>query len=166
MKVKLLNVLMLITLVYTMNSCSTDGSENTATSNAKLEKVNFSYDSNEILTMELINEYRVSVGLKVLNPIAHVSFKSEEHDNYMITNNVVNHNDFVARSENIMQVLGAKKVSENIAYNYNSPAAALNAWLKSPSHKSNIEGDFTDFGIAIRQDVNGKKYYTNIFIKK
>jgi uncharacterized protein YkwD len=64
-----------------------------------------------------------------------------------------------------MQVLGAKSVSENIAYNYNSPQAALDAWLKSPSHKANIEGNFTHFGLSIRVSEDGKKYYTNIFAK-
>jgi uncharacterized protein YkwD len=58
--------------------------------------------------------------VKTFRKINHMSFKSEEHDNYMIANNVVNHNDFVARSENI--ILGAKTVSENIAYNYNTPS--------------------------------------------
>jgi uncharacterized protein YkwD len=113
----------------------------------------------------LINAYRVSIGLNELQQINHISYKSEEHDNYMITNNVVNHDDFVARSENIMKVLGAKSVSENIAYNYNSPQAALDAWLKSPSHKANIEGNFTHFGLSIRVSAEGKKYYTNIFVK-
>jgi len=83
----------------------------------------------------------------------------------MISNNVVNHDDFVSRSENIMKVLGAKNVAENIAFNYNSPQGALDAWLKSPGHKANIEGNFTHFGLAIRVNAEGKKYYTNIFAK-
>ncbi len=116
--------------------------------------------------MKLINEYRVSVGLNTLQKINHISYKSEQYDQYMIANNVVNHNDFVARSENIINVLGAKKVGENIAYNYSSPQAAFNAWLNSPGHKENIEGNFTHFGIAIRENTTtGKKYYTNIFAK-
>jgi uncharacterized protein YkwD len=62
--------------------------------------------------------------------------------------------------------LGALKVSENIAYNYNSPQGAFDAWLNSPEHSENIEGDFTNFGISIRENpVNHKKYYTNIFEK-
>ena len=56
-------------------------------------------------------------------------------------------------------------VSENIAYNYNSAQSVLTAWLNSPTHKQNIEGDFTDFGISIRVNSTGKKYYTNIFVK-
>jgi uncharacterized protein YkwD len=149
-----------------MNSCSSDSSE-TQTVDAVAEKVTlYSYNTIEIETMNLINAHRISKGLNPLEKINHMSYKSEEHDNYMIANNVVNHNDFVARSENIMKTLGAKSVSENIAYNYNTPQAVLNAWLASPGHKENIEGNFTHFGIAIKADpATGKKYYTNIFAK-
>lgn len=149
-----------------MNSCSSDSSE-IETANATVQKVvTYSYNSIELETMELINAHRVSKGLNPLEKINHMSYKSEEHDNYMIANNVVNHNDFAARSENIMKTLGAKSVSENIAYNYNTPQAVLNAWLASPGHKENIEGNFTHFGIAIKENpATGKKYYTNIFAK-
>ncbi len=165
MKAKLLRVLLLVAIVITMNSCSSDSSENSTSSASNQKAMSYTYNSSEIEAMALINNYRVSVGLNELQQINHISYKSEEHDNYMITNNVVNHDDFVSRSENIMQVLGAKSVGENIAYNYNSPQAAVDAWLKSPSHKSNIEGNFTHFGISIRVNADGKKYYTNIFAK-
>jgi uncharacterized protein YkwD len=128
--------------------------------------LNYTYTANELEAMKLINDYRVSIGLNTLEKINHISYKSEEHDNYMITNNVVNHDDFVARSENIINVLGAKTVAENIAYNYSSPQAALDAWLNSAGHKQNIEGNFTHFGISIRENpTTGKKYYTNIFAR-
>jgi uncharacterized protein YkwD len=84
----------------------------------------------------------------------------------MITNNVVNHDGFVNRSDNIIKNLGAKTVGENIAFNYSSPQGALNAWLNSPGHKENIVGNYTHFGISIRENpATGKKYYTNIFAK-
>jgi uncharacterized protein YkwD len=165
MKAKLLRVLLLVALIFTMNSCSSDSSENPTSSASNQKAMSYTYNSSEIEAMALINNYRVSIGLNELQQINHISYKSEEHDNYMITNNVVNHDDFVSRSENIMQVLGAKSVGENIAYNYNSPQSAVDAWLKSPSHKANIEGNFTHFGISIRVNADGKKYYTNIFAK-
>ena len=165
MKAKLLRVLLLVAVILTMNSCSSDSSEDSASSASTQNAMTYTYNSTEIETMDLINAYRVSIGLNELKEINHISYKSEEHDHYMIANNVVNHNDFVSRSENIMKVLGAKSVSENIAYNYNSPKAALDAWLKSPSHKQNIEGNFTHFGLSIRVSAEGKKYYTNIFAK-
>ncbi len=149
-----------------MNSCSSDSSEVTADNTTAVIVENYTYIDSELETMKLINDYRVSIGLNPLEKINHISFKSEEHDFYMIDNKVVSHDGFVTRSENIMKALGAKTVGENIAYNYNSPQAAVTAWLNSPGHKANIEGNYTHFGIAIRQDAaTGKKYYTNIFAK-
>jgi uncharacterized protein YkwD len=148
-----------------MNSCSTNNSETPVAAVSLLKTVSYTYSTSELETMALINTYRASVGLSELKQINYISYKSEEHDNYMITNNVVNHDDFVARSEDIIKVLGAKTVGENIAYNYNTPQAALDAWLNSPTHKENILGDFTNFGISIRVNSEGKKYYTNIFVK-
>jgi uncharacterized protein YkwD len=165
MKRKILRTLLIVSMVCTLNSCSSDDASSVEDFSS-LKVAEYAYNATELQTMELINTHRVSVGLKPLEKINHMSHKSEEHDNYMIANNVVNHNDFVARSENIMKVLGAKMVSENIAYNYSTPQAAINAWLASPGHKENIEGNFTHFGIAIRvHPTNGRKYYTNIFAR-
>ncbi len=167
MKTNLLGLVLLFSVVFAMNSCSSDTSETSSDTLTKTQVVeDYTYSVDELETMKLINEYRVSIGLNALEKINHISFKSEEHDNYMIVNNVVNHDDFVARSENIINTLGAKTVGENIAYNFSSPKAAVQAWLNSPTHKENIEGDYTNFGIAIRVNpTTGKKYYTNIFAR-
>ena len=165
MKAKLLRVLLLVAIVFTMNSCSSDSDESTSTENSNQRVMSYIYDASELEAMQIINDYRLSVGLNALQQINHISYKSEEHDNYMITNNVVNHNNFVARSENLISVLGARRVGENVAYNYNTSKAAVTAWLNSPSHKENIVGDYTHFGIAIKINADGKKYYTNIFAK-
>jgi uncharacterized protein YkwD len=165
MKIKLLRSLVIGLILVLQTSCSSE--DNSNETEAKLPIVTvYNYSSLELETMALINNYRVSVGLNALEKINHVSYKSEEHDNYMIANNVVNHDDFVARSENIIKALGALRVSENIAYNYNSAQGAFDAWMNSPGHRENIVGDFTHFGIAIKENpVNGRKYYTNIFVK-
>ena len=158
---------LLVAMVYVMNSCSSNADENAKVNSAHSEKIiSYNYNVLELETMELINKHRESIGLNRLEKINHISFKSEEHSNYMIANNVVNHNDFVARSENIMSTLGATTVSENIAYNFNSSQTVLLAWLASPSHKKNVEGNFTHFGLAIKENPNtGRKYFTNIFAK-
>ena len=169
MKAKLTCVLLLVAMIHLLNSCSpvtVSGTEGSTTTVVVLQKVTaYTYTPSELETMALINIYRTSKGLNSLEQNNYISSKCEEHDNYMITNNIVNHNDFVARSEDIMKVLGAKNVGENIAYNYSTPQSAFDAWLSSPEHKANIEGDFTHFGISIRADLAGKKYYNNIFAK-
>jgi uncharacterized protein YkwD len=167
MKVKFIGVLLIFSIVYLMISCTPDTSGTLNGSTASTQKtVVYTYNSNELEVMTLINNYRVSVGLNKLEQINYISHKSEEHDNYMIANNVVNHDGFSIRSQNIIDVLGAKAVGENIAYNFDTSQSVLNAWLNSPAHKENIEGSFTHFGISIRIDpISGKKYYTNIFAK-
>jgi len=134
MKAKLYSVLLLVSMVVLMNSCSPNTSEEPTSSAIDQKVMTYIYSEAEIETMSLINAYRLSSGLTELKEINHISYKSEEHDYYMISNNVVSHDDFVSRADNIMKILGAKKVAENIAFNFNSPQAVINAWLKSPSH--------------------------------
>ncbi len=125
----------------------------------------YSYSAIENETMDLINAYRVSVGLKALIKTDYISYKAEEHNKYMIANNVVDHVGFDARYQDIKNILKANGMGENVAFNYTSAQAVVNGWLASPGHKANIVGNFTHFGISIRADSAGKKYYTNIFAK-
>ncbi|RED23353.1 Cysteine-rich secretory protein family protein [Flavobacterium cutihirudinis] len=164
---KIMRAMLFIAMVIAMNACSADTAEG-AVDNGSTETliVDYNYNESELQTMQLINDYRLSIGLNTLQRINHISAKCEEHNEYMIANKVVNHNDFVMRSDNIIEVLGASKVGENVAYNYKTPEAALKAWLESPGHKENIEGNYTHFGLSVTTDAEtGKKYYTNIFAK-
>jgi uncharacterized protein YkwD len=164
MKAKMFRALLPLAIVFTMMSCSSDSTEDVIA-----DKIieTYTYNDTETQLVGLINDYRVSQGLNPLEVINHISYKSEEHNEYMIENNVVNHDYFQARSNNIINVLGAEKVGENIAYNYVTPQSALSAWLNSPGHKANLEGDYTHFGISVTVNPEtGRKYYTNIFMKK
>ena len=154
-----------LAIVFTLVSCSSDSSEGSSTDNKLVTTYN--YNDSELKLVTLINDYRASIGLNTLEVINHISYKSQEHNIYMIDNNVVNHDYFHQRYNNLIQVLGADRVGENIAYNYQTPESAMSAWLNSPGHKANIEGDYTHLGISVTVDeTTGKKYYTNMFMKK
>jgi uncharacterized protein YkwD len=164
MKAKMFRALLPMAFMFIMISCSSDSA---SVETEELQAKEYAYSQGEIDLMSKINSYRKAMGLNELLPIEHISYKSFEHNNYMIDNEVVGHQYFESRAANIKQVLGAVRVSENIAYNYQSNAGVLNAWLNSEGHKVNIEGDYTHFGIAITEDpVTGRKYYTNIFMKR
>ena len=172
MKTNLLIATGLLTILFTTGSCTTEANDlkvetkNETAITITPKAVEFSYSAIELQTLSLINSYRAATGLKTLEKMSYLSVKSEEHNNYMITQNAASHDNFIARSENIIKTVSAIKVSENIAYNYNTPQAAFDAWMNSTGHKENIKGDFTHIGIAIRENpVNGKKYYTTIFVK-
>lgn len=158
-----------VAISIAMNSCSADTAEtNESSTTPSTDKLvtDYTYNDAELETMQAINTYRVSIGLNALEKINHISYKCEEHNKYMIANKVVDHNDFVARSENLIKLLGAKNVGENVAYNYKTANAVLQSWLASPGHKKNIEGNYTHFGIAVTTDSRtGEKYYTNIFVR-
>jgi uncharacterized protein YkwD len=164
MKAKMFRALLPLAIVFTMVSCSSDSEESTAD---KQVVTVYNYNETELKLVTLINDYRESQGLNTLQVINHISYKSEEHNYYMIDNNVFNHDYFQQRSDNLIRVLGAEKVGENIAYNYQTPESAFAAWLNSPAHKANIEGDYTHFGISVTTNPEtGRKYYTNMLIKK
>jgi uncharacterized protein YkwD len=144
-------------------SCTTDSLVDSTIDKKLISK--YYYKSDEVKLEKLICEYRISIGLNPLGLINHISNKCEEHNNYMIANNVVNHAYFQERSDNIRSVLGASNVSEIVAFNYIQPEGVLDAWLRSPSHKQAIEGNFTDFGVSITKSPEGRNYFTVIFIK-
>ena len=120
----------------------------------------------EIEVMELINAHRINQGLNPLQDHNTVKAVAYTHTDYMIEVNNVSHDNFFQRKQSLQANANANVVSENVAYGFNSAASVVNAWLNSPTHKENIEGDFTDFDISAEQNSEGKWYFTNIFIKR
>lgn len=166
MNKKIVTLFALILTITLLTACSSN-TENFDTDAAVRESEKAYMHSNvEIELLDLVNTYRVSKGLVHLEIIEHISYKSSQHNDYMIVTKSVNHDGFDERKTNLQQVLGAYRVGENVAYGFASSQATMNAWVTSEAHKSNLMGDYTHFGISIKEDSNGKKYYTNMYIKK
>ena len=168
MKKIIINSIALIFTIVSFTSCSSDTDNNSATSGPAANQTikGYTHSTLELELLDEVNTYRVSIGLNALEIIEHISYKSSEHNDYMLANNLVTHEGFDARKTNLQEVLGAYRVGENVAYAYSSAQSTVAAWVNSPSHKANLEGDYTHFGASIRTDDTGKKYYTNMFIKK
>ena len=87
------------------------------------------------------------------------------HQNeYMIAKNFINHDLFLLRPENIIEVLEAIKGIQIVTYDYATPASVLNAWLNSVVHKTNIKGNFLNCGILYVKMSRPKKNITQIFL--
>ena len=163
---KIVTLFALLFTIALLTSCSSDTDAlNTQTVAIEAEKT-YTNSSSEIELLDLINTFRVSKGLKALEIIGHISYKASQHNDYMIATHTVNHDGFTERKTNLQQVLGASKVGENVAYGIATPQATINAWVNSDAHLANLMGDYTHFGISIKEDSEGKKYYTNMYIKK
>ena len=163
MKKMMINSLALIFTIVSLTSCSSDSeSVNEPIESAK----SYTHSAIELELLDEVNAYRVSVGLNPLEIIEHISYKSSEHNAYMLANQTVTHEGFDQRKSNLQEVLGAYRVGENVAFAYSTAQATVTAWANSTGHKANLEGDYTHFGAAIKMDDQGRKYYTNMFIKK
>lgn len=163
---KLLKKLPLLALLAILTfSCTTDSIDEKA--DALVENLVVP-PTKEIETkiLELINNHRLSKGLDPLNDLTIVKSVAFSHTDYMVDKDEVSHDNFYTRSNYLKANAGAKKVSENVAYGYSKAESVVNAWIKSDSHRKNIEGDFTNFNISAEKNDEGKWYYTNIFIKK
>lgn len=162
---KRLTLLPLMALLAMLSfSCSSDSVEE------NIETITSSYvpqaKSMEIEILELINNHRITNGLSTLNNMDEIKAQAYGHTDYMIDNSEVSHDNFYNRKQNLQNNVGAINVAENVAYAFSSPESVVNAWLNSEGHRNVIEGDYTNFDISAEKDINGKWYYTNIFIKK
>jgi uncharacterized protein YkwD len=154
-------------LLCTVASCSKDPiAEQTAdfTIDLSLAEQNDAQFAQEVLT--LINEHRTSIGIDVIEIGTQFSSAyAVEHTNYMIDMSQINHDHFGIRSA-ALQSTGAHQVGENVAYGYNTAESVVNAWLNSPSHRDNIEGNYTHAGFGIKRCTESNTYYfTQLFYK-
>ena len=149
-------LVLLSTLLFL--SCSKDNDKPT------LKRFDYVYSNNEIDLYNRINDYRITAGVNPLILVNHVSYKCMEHNEYMMNNGVVNHDYFYNRSENIIKVCGATEVDEILAFNYPTNENVLNGWAGSSCHDTIIKSEHSRIGLSIRQNPDGKKYYTVIFL--
>lgn len=118
---------------------------------------------NEIL--DLVNNHRQSVGKSTLELDCVANELAINHTKYMISQDLISHNGFQERFQELQQRVNAKSVGENVASGYSSAENVMHAWLNSEGHKTNIEGNFTHIGIAAIKNSKGTLFYTQLFYR-
>ena len=160
--------LALLYLNLIISSCSPGHDDIYLDDSAKelnISKVIYSNIEKDIFN--LVNDHRILLGISTLELADLISTVAKEHTDYMIYSGNIGHNNFAFRLQYLIENAGAKKVGENVAYSYSTAEGVMAGWLKSQEHKEVLEnGSYTHFGISVKEDVNGRKYFTAIFIKK
>ena len=140
-------------------------------SQEELEQVNLevyvgaSASEMENKLFDIINEHRASLNLNSLTfDSLSYSFASA-HSEYMIAKGVTSHDKFDERAAEISAQAGAEYVAENVANDYSTIEDAMKAWLESPGHKVNIEGNYTHSAVSIKKNSNNNLYFTQIFFR-
>lgn len=125
------------------------------------------YEALELEVTNLVNQHRENMGLPTLSVLNLISKEAETHSVYMANQNLLSHDNFGVRLENLVEKTAAISVSENVAFGYKTAEKVLGGWLNSPEHRSNIEAKyFTDFGISAEMNSSGSYYITQIYIKR
>lgn len=141
-----------------------DSSWNTGGNNA------IPYADVEFRIHVLVNEHRESMDLPPLQFSDCIAAIARPHSVNMAAGTVAfGHDGFSARGTEIAEQCTTHNASaENVARNSagTDPAqAAVQSWLSSSGHRSNIEGNYTHTGIGVARSQSGQYYFTQMFIR-
>ena len=121
----------------------------------------------EASVFQQINQYRASQNLPALTRNSRMDNQAKIHSQNMASGKVAfGHSGFPARIAAIGIPYGA--AAENVAYNQGSkdPATtAVQGWLKSSEHLTNIKGNYNLSGIGVATNSKGQIYFTQIFLR-
>ena len=118
----------------------------------------------------LVNEHRVTQGLKPLAFSPKVSAIARRHSRDMASGRVgFSHGGIESRTEKIAGFIAQPEVGENVAVNNDdflyAGERAVSGWLQSPGHRRNIEGAYDLTGVGIAQGPAGEYYFTQLFVR-
>ena len=118
---------------------------------------------------QLVNEYRVGLGMENLQWNESVAAQCRAHSkNMAIGMVIVGHDGFDARVTTLLEMISFSVAGENVAYvsGYTHPAVlAVNEWLNTDEHRANIESDYNLTGVGVARNQSGDYYITQIYIR-
>ena len=136
------------------------------TTNTTTPTGDFSAYQQEVLN--IVNKERTSRGLSALKFNAEVSKVATLKSQDMIDKGYFDHTSPTYGSPfDMMKKFGItyKSAGENIAMGQKTPQEVMTAWMNSEGHRKNIlNSSFTEIGIGIAKDSNGRLYWTQMFI--
>lgn len=156
------NLLFITIMMLLFSSCTNEDNEIYID---HLNENSIEYINMELEILDLVNNYRSSIGLNSLERMNLISKVAESHSNFMAETGRLSHENFPKRNQELMAKANAKAIGENLGFGYTTAKSAFQAWLNSDKHKKVIEDKkYTHFGISIKQNAKGKNFFTHIFI--
>ena len=140
-----------------------------STGNTSQNTENSSLNANEKEVFDLINKQRISNGLQALKLDAELQRVARIKAQDMVDNDYFSHNSPTYGSPFDMLKsfkISYKSAAENIAAN-SSNTAAVNSWMNSSGHKSNIlNSNYNYTGIGVVSNSKYGKIFVQMFIGK
>lgn len=120
----------------------------------------------EQAVFQQVNAYRARQHLPALRWDDLLAQQARQHSQAMLTHRGFGHAGFEQRLAAIG--LPWSSAAENVTYNQGAsdPASrAVQDWLNSPDHRSNLVGSFTLTGIGAARNARGEVTFTQIFLR-
>lgn len=128
------------------------------------------FSKEQLEVLEIVNKERASNGLKPLTLNKELSKVATIKSQDMVDKGYFDHTSPTYGSPfDMMKAFGIsyKTAGENIAKGQKTPTEVMNDWMNSSGHRANIlNSKFTELGVGIAKDSNGKLYWTQMFIGK
>lgn len=118
--------------------------------------------------VELINNYRISLGLNPLTFEKDMSALATTHSQNMATGPVsFGHTGFSDRCSKSREIMGGGNLcGEIVAQGQTTPQAAFQSWMGSSGHRAKIEEPrYTHTGFGYFKNAKGVMYWTQVFLE-
>lgn len=118
--------------------------------------------------MELINDHRISIGLRPLTHDDEMGKIATQHSVNMANGSVAfGHTGFSSRCSASRTAMGGGNwCGENVAKGQKTVQAAFTSWMNSSGHRANIEKSAaTHTGFGFKKSASGTWYWTQIFLQ-
>jgi uncharacterized protein YkwD len=114
------------------------------------------------------NEFRQSKGKSALIMEDVINEQAKKHAMNMAKGKTpFGHQGFQDRVKAVKAETGfLSAAAENVAYGNMTAKEVVQGWIKSPTHRKNLLGNYTHIGIGVAESKNGRLYFTQLFIKK
>lgn len=111
------------------------------------------------------NQFRKANGLKQLKGNEVLDAIAQKHSENMAAGKVkFGHDGFAQRNAAAQKKISSiKSFAENVAFGINSGKEAVDLWKNSAGHRKNMLGYFTQIGIGVAKDKQGRIFYTQVF---
>lgn len=155
----MLKRVIVIIMALVISSCSAQDSDVEDT-------IDYESTYTEIDLINRINTIRDSLGLSVLTENKIVKYYAVKHYRRIYETEVVSHNFFYDRSQEIMVQTDGTLVEEVISFGMYDNYSTINAWLNSQSHKDAILNDeYNEVGIANKRLTDDNNLCVLILLK-
>lgn len=114
---------------------------------------------------QLINDYRKQRGLAELKEDAKMCELAQERAFEVSLN--WSHDGYISRRPILFSVYcpGCLRTGENLARSFLSPEEVVKAWINSPTHKANLDGDY-NIGCVRFRVVGTEVFIASMFAKR